>query len=183
VKKALKGAKKPKVEFLSVHLPKAVEGRTAKAADLAADGQLSAADKEIDAVLADAKADDGAKSQATDLRGAIEKHVKLLQSQAEALVKEREPELAIRLLDGVAKEFPSTDEGAHAKKRAEEIAADPKMKGELDASKAFERLKNTIRPLKKDKAKPAIEEFAKKYQGTRAAERAQFLLATARTKN
>jgi hypothetical protein len=182
VKKALKGAKKPKVEFLSVHLAKGVEGRAAKAADLAADGQLAAAGKEIDALLADAKADDGAKAQAGELRAAIEKHVKLLQDQAEALVKDREPELAIRLLDGVAKEFPSTEDGARAKKRSEEIAADPKTKAELDASKALERLKTTIRPLKKDKARPAIEEFAKKYEGTKAAERAKFLLASAKTK-
>jgi len=37
-------------------------------------------------------------------------------------------------------------------------------------------------PLKKDKARPAIEEFAKKYEGTKAAERAKFLLASAKTK-
>jgi hypothetical protein len=182
VKKALKGAKRPKVDFLSVRLPKPVEGRAAKAADLAGDGQLALAQKEIDAVLADDKSGDEAKGQANELRGAIEKHVKTLGEQAEKLVKDREPEQAIKLLDAVAKEFPSTEDGAHAKKRAEEIAADPKTKAEIDAAKALDRLKASIRPLKKDKAKPLIEEFAKKYEGTRAGERAKFLLSSASAK-
>lgn len=183
LKKALKGAKKPKVDFLAVHLPKAVEGRAAKAADLAGDGQLALAEKEIDAVLADEKSGDEPKAQANELRAAIEKHVKTLGEQAEKLVKSREPESAIRILEGVSKEFPSTEEGQHAKKRAEEIAADPKMKAEIDAAKALDRLKVSIRPLKKDKAKPMIEEFAKKYEGTRAGERAKFLLASASGKS
>jgi hypothetical protein len=165
-----------------VRLPKPVEGRAEKAAELAADGQLSAAQKEIDAVLADEKSGDEAKAQATELREAIGKQVKLLEDQAEKLVKDREPDLAIRVLDGLGKEFPSTEEGARARKRSEEIAADPKTKAELEAAKAFDRMKEAIKPLKKDKSKPKVEEFVKKYDGTKAGERAKYLLISMRGK-
>lgn len=182
VKKALKGAHKPKVEFLSVHLSKPVEGRAAKAADLAADGQLGLARKEIDAVLADEKAGDEAKAQATELRAAIEAKVKAEEGHVDKLVQDREPDLALKILDGIGKELASGEEGARAKKRADEISADPKMKTELEASKAYDRLKEAIRPLKKDKSKPKIEEFAKKYEGTRGGERAKYLLLGMRGK-
>ena len=182
VKKALKGAHKPKVEFLSVRLPKPVEGRAAKAADLAVDGQLGLARKEIEAVLADDKAGDEAKGQATELKTAIDAKVKALEGRVEKLVQNREPELALKVLDGIEKELGSGEEAARAKKRSDEIAADPKMKAELDASKAFDRLKEAIRPLKKDKSKPKIEEFAKKYEGTHAGERAKYLLLGMRGK-
>ncbi len=178
VKNALKGAKRPKVAFLAVRLPKPVEGRAAKAADLAGDGQLALAEKEIDAVLADDKSGDEAKAQANELREAIEKHVKALGEQAEKLVQDREPEQAIKLLEAVSKELPSTEDGARAKKRAEAIAADPKMKTEIDAEKAFDRLKTSIRPLKKEKSRSMVEEFAKKYEGTKAGEWAKYLLGS-----
>jgi hypothetical protein len=182
LKKALKGAKRPKADVLAVHLGAPVDAHASKAADLAADGQLAASGKEIDAILADEKAGEAEKKDATALKSAIDKQIQALEKQVDGLVKARDPENALRVLDALSKEFPSTDTGAKAKKRAEEINADPKMKAELDASKALARLKDQIRPLKKDKAKPKIEEFVKKYEGTRAAERAKFQLQTIKTK-
>lgn len=183
IKKALKGARHPKTEFLSVHLTAPVDGRVSKAADLAADGQLSGALKEIEGIAADEKATDAQKKDGTALKDAIDKHVKALAAQADKLAKARDPEQALKVFDALAKEFPSTDVGAGAKKRIDEINADPKMKAELDASRALDRLKDQIRPLKRDKAKPKIEEFIKKYEGTRAAERAKFQLQTIKSKN
>jgi hypothetical protein len=183
LKKALKGAKHPKTEFMSVHLTAPVDARVTKAADLAADGSLAGSLKEIDGISADEKATDVQKKDATTLKDAIDKQVKALGDQAEKLAKARDPEQAIKVLDALAKEFPSTDVGAKAKKRIDEINADPKMKAEIDASKALDRLKDQIRPLKRDKAKPKIEEFVKKYEGTRAAERAKFQLQTIKGKS
>ena len=100
----------------------------------------------------------------------------------ECFVKVRDFDRAIWVLDGVVKEFLSSEAGAKAKKRIDEINADPKMKAEIDAAKALERLKDQIRPLKRDKAKPKIEEFVKKYEGTKAAERAKFQLQTIKSK-
>ena len=71
----------------------------------------------------------------------------------------QDPGNAIKVLDGVAKELPSSETGAKARKRVEEINVDPKMQAELDAAKALDRLKDQIHPLKRDKAKPKIEEF------------------------
>jgi hypothetical protein len=182
IKKALKGAKHPKSDFLGLHFEPQVDARVSKAVDLAGDGQLSASIKEIESIGADAKATDAQKKDATTLKEAIDKHVKALTDQAEKFAKARDPERAIKVLDGIAKELSSSDEGATAKKRIDEIEADPKMKAELDASKALDRLKDQIRPLKRDKAKPKIEEFVKKYEGLRAAERAKYLLQTIKSK-
>jgi hypothetical protein len=182
IKKALKGAKRPKTDFLALHYAAEVDARVSKSVELAGDGELAAALKEADAVLADDKATEAQKKDATGLKDAIEKHVKALTDQAERLVKARDPDRAIRVLDGVAKELPSSEAGAKAKKRIDEINADPKMKAEIDAAKALERLKDQIRPLKRDKAKPKIEEFVKKYEGTKAAERAKFQLQTIKSK-
>jgi hypothetical protein len=183
IKKALKGAKHPKSDFLAVHFEPEVDARVAKAADLAGDGELMGALKEIDAILADEKASEVQKKDATALQEAVGKHVKALTDQAEKFVKARDPERALRVLDGVAKELPSSEAGANAKKRAEEINADPKMKAELEAAKALDRLKDQIRPLKRDKSKPKIEEFVKKYEGMRAGERAKYLLQTIKSKS
>jgi Glycogen debranching enzyme, glucanotransferase domain len=183
IKKALKGAKHPKTDFMAVHLSAPVDARVIKAADLAADGSLSGSLKEIEGISADEKATDAQRKDATTLKDAIDKHVKALADQAEKLAKARDPEQAIKVLDALTKEFPSTEVGAKAKKRIDEINADPKMKAEIDASKALDRLKEQIRPLKRDKAKPKIEEFVKKYEGTRAAERAKFQLQTIKAKS
>lgn len=183
IKKALKGAKHPKSDFMAVHLSAPVDARVSKAADLAADGSLASAQKEIDGVSGDEKATDAQKKDATTLKDAIDKHVKALGDQAEKLAKARDPEQALKVFDALAKEFPSTDVGTKAKKRIDEINADPKMKAEIEASKALDRLKDQIRPLKRDKARPKIEEFVKKYEGTRAAERAKFQLQSIKSKD
>jgi hypothetical protein len=176
VKKALKGAKKPKGEFLSVRIDGDEEARTAKARALALDGDLSGASKEIDAVLADAKSTDEQKQSATAIREEIDARLKLLATQAEGFVKTRDVDKAVFVLEAVKKALPSSEHGTAATKRLAEIAADEKLMKEVEAGKALERLKDQIRPLKKDKAKPKIEEFVKKHAGTRAAERASTLL-------
>ena len=182
IKKALKGAKRPKVDHLSVRVDGEVDKRVEKARALAADGELASALKEINAILADEKATDPQRTGATTLKDAIDAHGKLLASQAEALVKARDVGRAITVLESLSKEFSSSEIGAEAKKRIGEIGSDEKLKAELEAAKALERLKDQIRPLKKDKAKPKIEDFVKKYQGTRAADRAANLLKSGSSK-
>ena len=177
VKQALKGARRPKNEFLAVRFAEPVEG---KAAELARDGELVAARKEAGALLADAQASEAAKQGATAVQEAIAKQIQLLRDQADQLVKSRDPERALRVLEGLAKEFGSSEAGAAAKKRAGEIEGDPKLSAELEAGKGLERLKEQIRPLKKDKAVPKIEEFIRRHAGTKAADRAKYLLPGAK---
>jgi len=182
IKKALKGAKHPKADFLALRYAAESDPRVSKAADLAGDGDLASAYKEIDAILADPKATEEQRKDATAFKEAADKHVNALVIQAEKLVKARDPGNALKVLEGVAKELPDAEIGAKAKKRVEEIQADPKMKAELEAAKALDRLKDQIRPLKRDKAKPKIEEFVKRYEGTKAAERAKFQIQTIQSK-
>jgi len=176
VKKALKGAKRPKGDFLSVRVDGDDEARTAKARGLAEDGDLAGALKEVEAILADASSTDPQKQSATAIRDEIDSHLRLLAKQAEGFVKSRDVDKAVFVLEAVKKALPSSEFGADATKRLAEIAADEKLMKEVDAGKALARLKDQIRPLKKDKAKPKIEDFIKKYSGTRAAERAGTLL-------
>ncbi len=49
------------------------------------------------------------------------------------------------------------------------------MMAEAEASKAFERLRDSVKALSSDKAKGKYEEFAKKYAGTKAGERAKVM--------
>jgi len=176
VKKALKGAKRPKADFLALRHVAEGGSRVSKAVEFAGDGELAAACKEIDAILADEKASEEQKQGAKALQEAVDKHLNALVVQAEKFVKARDPGNALKVLEGIAKELPEAEVGAKTKRRVEEIRADPKMKSELEATKALERLKDLIRPLKRDKSKPKIEEFVKRYEGTRAAERAKFQL-------
>jgi hypothetical protein len=180
VKKTLKGAKKPKGDFLAVRIDGDEEARTAKARSLAEDGDLAGAMKEIDAILADANSSDAQKQSATAIRDEIDAHMKLLATQAEGFVKSRDVDKAVLVLEAVKKALPSSESGTAAAKRLAEIAADESLMKEVAAGKALQRLKDQIRPLKKDKAKPKIEEFVKKYSGTRAAERAGVLLKKAK---
>lgn len=176
IKKALKGAKRPKGDFLSVRIDGDEEARTSKARSLAQDGDLGGAVKEIDAILADPKSTDAQKQAAASDREQIDAHLKMLASQAEGFVKTRDVEKAVLVLEAIKKALPSADSATAAAKRLAQIAADEKLMKEVDAGKALLRLKDQIRPLKKDKAKPKIEDFIKKYEGTRAAERAAILL-------
>lgn len=182
IKKALKGAKRPKVDHLSVRMEGEVDKRVEKARDLAADGDLAPALKEIETILADPKSEEAQKKGATELKQAIEIHAQRLAAQAEKLLKAREVQRAVTVLEDVAAAMPGSEVGADAKKRLAAVASDEKLQAELDASKALDRLKDQIRPLKRDKAKPKIEEFIKKYQGTRAGDRAANLLKTTATK-
>lgn len=176
IKKALKGAKRPKGDFLGVRIDGDEEARTAKARSLAQDGDLGGAVKEIDAILADPASTDAQKESAGAIREKIDAHLTMLSAQAEGFVKTRDVEKAVLVLEGIKKALPASESATAATKRLAEIAADPKLTEEVEAGKALQRLKDQIRPLKKDKAKPKIEEFIKKYAGTRAAERAAVLL-------
>lgn len=176
IKKALKGAKKPKGDFLAVRIDGNEEARTAKARAFAEDGDLAGAVKEIDAILADAKSSEEQKAAAGSIREQIDAHLTLLAKQAEGFVKSRAVDQAVFVLEAVKKALPSSESATAATKRLAEIAADENLMKEVDAGKALARLKDQIRPLKKDKAKPKIEDFIKKYSGTRAAERAGVLL-------
>jgi hypothetical protein len=173
LKTVLKGAKKPAGGMLGVRTDFSVDARVAKAQKLATDGKLGDAMKELDAIQADAKSSDQQKSDAKSVRDAIDTHVGALTATAESLVKAKDVVRALAVLDAVAKEVAASEEGAKAKKRAEEIRADSKLMAELEAGKAFDRLRDSVKSLSTEKAKGKFDEFAKKHAGTKAGERAK----------
>lgn len=173
LKEALKGAKKPAGGMLGVRTDFAVDARVAKAQKLANDGKLADALKDLGAIDADAKSTEQQKTDAKSIRDAIDRHLEKLTATAENLVKGREVSRALLVLETLSKDAAATDAGAKAKKRIEEIKADSKLMAEVEAAKQFERLKEQVKALATDKAKGKYDEFAKKYAGTKAGERAK----------
>ena len=175
LKNILKGAKKPAGGMLGVKTDFTVEARVVKAQQLAANGDVADALKDIAAILADAKSTDQQKSDATAVRDAIVRHAENLSATAESLVKAKDLPKALLVFDTLSKELASIDAGVNAKKRVEAIRADKTLMAELDAAKAFDKLRDMVKPLSSDKAKGKYDDFAKKYSGTKAADRAKAL--------
>lgn len=173
LKDILKGAKKPAGGMLGVRTDFTVDARVAKAQKLASDGKINDALKDLAAIDADAKSTEQQKSDAKAVREAIDRHLGNLMTTAENLVKAKEVGRAMLVLETLAKDAATSDAGAKAKKRVDEIKADSKLMDELEAAKAFDRLKDQVKALSSDKAKGKYEEFAKKYAGTKAGERAK----------
>ena len=171
--KVLKGAKKPSGGMLGVKTGFQVDARVAKAQSLAADGKLADALRDLAAIEADAKATDAQKVDAKAVRDAIVRHAEGLAKTADSLAKAKDVARSLTVYDTLAKELAAIDAGIEAKKRADAIRADAGLMKELDAAKAFDKLKAAVKPLSTDKAKGKYAEFAKKYAGTKAGDRAK----------
>ncbi len=180
LKTVLKGAKKPAGGMLGVKTDFKVDARVAKAQSLAADGKLADALRELAAIDADAKSNDQQKSDAKAVRDAIDRHAAKLGSTAENLAKAKDVGRALLVYDTLAKELGAAEAGVDAKKKADAIRADSKLMAELEASKAYEKLQEQVKPLATDKRKGKYEEFAKKYAGTKAGDRAKAMARAAK---
>jgi hypothetical protein len=178
LKKALKGARRPKGGFLAVQLQTEAGAKLSKAEKLAADGELAAALKDIDATIADPKTTPEEQARATATKEALSKHVESLFTNAESLVKSREIARALTLLETLAKEFSGGELGTRAKTRREAITADTKLMVEVEAAKELDKIKAAIREIGLGKSRSKLEALGKKYPGTKAAERAKALLAS-----
>jgi hypothetical protein len=108
--------------------------------------------------------------------------VKAEEGHVDKLVQDREPDLALKILDGI-EGAASGEEGARAKKRADEISADPKMKTELEASKAYDRLtrKRSGRSRRTSRSRRS-RSSRRSTRAPAAAQRAKYLLLGMRGK-
>ena len=178
VKKLIQGAKRPKIDLFAVRYDpeEEIDSDVGKARDLAHDGRLSDASREIQSILSDENSGETARKQAAELEKVIAAKVAALTKRAEAHLKIGDIDLGIEILKSISKEFDDSENGKTADARLAEIGTDERIQAELEAAKAFERLKKQIRPLKPAKAKPKIEEFAEKHAGTRAGDRASMML-------
>lgn len=178
LKGVLKGAKKPAGGMFGVKTDFTVDARVAKAQTLASDGKVADALKEIAAIQNDAGTTEQQKSDAKAVEDAIVRHCEKLSATAEGFVKSKDVAKALLVFDGLAKELAAIEVGTNAKTRAADVRADEKLMNELEASKAFDKLRGQVGNLSTDKRKGKYEEFAKKYAGTKAGERAKTMART-----
>ncbi|MHC5049060.1 MAG: hypothetical protein ACYTGK_00435, partial [Planctomycetota bacterium] len=80
----------------------------------------------------------------------------------------------------IQKHLPGTEEAQAAATKMAELKADPNVKLELKASKSLDKLvqqkaKAGANDKKLDALRKRVEKFIKKYEGTKAAERAELL--------
>ncbi len=173
VEAALKGAKPRSSNFLAFAPTESASGRVAAQLKSIEQGKLGKAHAALLAFAADAKATEAEKTDAAALAGAIEAHVAALMSQAERFTKANDVLKSITIYDALAKEFGAAEPGADAKSKADEIRKDEKLAKELAAAEAFEKTRDSVAKLGTTKARDKWKDFAEKYKGTRAGERAR----------
>lgn len=173
IEAALKGAKPLPTSFLAFAPKAALEGRAAAQAKAIEQGKLAKAHAALTTLGADAKATEAEKTSATALLGEIDAHVAALVAAAERSTKNRDPQKAVAVYDALAKEFGPAPQGASAKSAADAIRKDPALAKELDAAEAFEKLRSSTAKLATAKRRDKFLEFADKWKGTKAGERAK----------
>ncbi|MBM3991709.1 MAG: hypothetical protein FJ298_11965 [Planctomycetes bacterium] len=180
VEAALKGAKPLPSGFLAFAPTSAPEGRVAEQAKAIEQGKLAKAHAALSAFGSDAKATEAEKTSASALLGELDAHVASLVAAAERSAKNREPRTAITVYDALAKEFGSAAQGASAKSAAEAIRKDAVLAKELDAAEAFEKLRASTAKLATAKRRDKLVDFAEKWKGTKAGERAKAMAKPAK---
>jgi hypothetical protein len=174
IEAALKDAKKPSEGgFLAVATSIAAEGPLAKAVEQALEGELAKALKQAQSLAADESADAAVREDASDLADEILAHAGMLNAQAEGFVERLDVVKAVLVYETVAKELKGFEPGDAAKERLAAIEKDEKLQAELEAQEAYEKVKQQSAKLSTSKKRKKFEQFAEKYAGTKAAEKAQ----------
>jgi len=153
----------------------AAAGPCCSIATLASDCAACARRRSSLAIAADAKSTDAEKTGAQALSAEITEHTKLLAEQGENYLKARDVLRGIEVYDLIAKEFSAQPQGAQAKARIDEIRKDPVLSKELAAAEAYQKLRDSTAKLSTSKQRDKLKDFADKYKGTKAADRASLL--------
>jgi hypothetical protein len=134
---------------------------------------FAGAKKALDAKLAaeNTSADDRAAAQ--EASNWIEKTAaRMLDSAADAR-KEGDGWAAAETLRKVAAQFKGLEAGDKAKASLDEIMKDKDLKREVEAGDAWAKLEERLGSLKPEQAAQGCRQFAKKWEGTRAAKKAE----------
>lgn len=173
IKEALKGARKPSEGGYLSFRPTVTETKAiAGALKYINDGKLGKALASAQAVAENESSDPSDVETATQLVGQIEAHADLILSQAQQALDAYNVVVAMEVYETIEKELKGTDRAKQAADALERIEDSDKLQEELAASKAFEKVKKSAGRLSTSKKKKKYEEFAKKYAGTRAADKA-----------
>jgi hypothetical protein len=173
IESALKGAKPRVGGALAIAARAEAQGRLAPIAQAMQQGQLAKALQSAKAIDADTKSTDAEKQGAAALTEEIKGHLKSLTGQAERYVSSKDVLRALEIYGLVAKELESFEEGTAAKGRIDAIRKDPALAKELDAAEAFAKLRESTAKLASSKRRDKFKEFAEKYRGTKAGDRAR----------
>lgn len=164
VAKTVKKAKKPDPRAaLAVAIADVSAPALAPAVAAAAGGDLAKAFTLAEASLQGPDAEAAAK-----VKKAVEAHVDLVLSQAQAMAQRKDVRAALDAFRLVEKSVAGTPLAATAAERREAVEKDPATAKELEAAEAFEKLLRKTARLSSSKAVDALREFATEFDGTRA---------------
>lgn len=170
---ALKGAKPRTGGPLALPVAKEYSGRLSGIAQSMAQGKLAKALQSAAAITADAKATEAERADAQELATTIEGHVKSLSDAAAKAAASKDVQRAVSLYEMISKEFGAHELGTNAKTSIDGIRKDPALAHELDAAEAFAKLRESTEKLASSKRKDKYREFAEKWPGTKAGDRAK----------
>jgi hypothetical protein len=146
--------------------------RLKAATDLGSAGKPAKALAAARAVAADEKAEAVDKVDAEHYAFEITGYLGELQKQIDELLAAKEVQRVVEALETLSKEFGATPEGKPFAEKLAAVKTDKSLSKELDAAKAYQKLQKDIAKLSASKAKVKQAEFAEKWKGTRAGERA-----------
>lgn len=173
VEEVLRGARKPAPGgYLAFEPSVPAEGALSAAVQATLAGELSRAYAQARRVADGANAAEADRENARTLIAELDQHVAELQKAAEGLITRLSLLQAIEVLERLQDSLKGTPAGDAARDRLRDIKRDERLSKELAAAEAFERLKVRSARLSTAKKRTAYEDFARKNEGTKAAERA-----------
>jgi len=182
VKDALKGARKPgKQDWLGFNADLGDEhaaaleasGELRELVELAREAELGKLFAGLEGFASDGDATLEAARGALAERAAA--HADLLAQQAERAVERLDVAVGVEVYGALSKQLSGSERGEKAAKRLKEIQADKRLTKELEAAEQLERTLKSAERLATSKKRKKLEDFADKYKGTRAGDRAAAL--------
>lgn len=121
-------------------------------------------------VAASSSADETTKADAEYVAERATKLAAGWMAQAAAQEKDRRYLAAKRIYAAIAAQFKGEEEGNAAAAKVKEIDGNKDIKKDIDAAEAFEKLEAAAKNMSPEQRKATLAAFAKKWDGTKAAE-------------
>lgn len=135
-------------------------------------GEYASAQKSLDGMLGGAALDDADRRSAEEATDWLKKRGASMLQSADADAQAGDYFSAAETLRRASALFKGLEPGDRAKASLDALMKDEGKKKEIDAGDAYGRTKDALKKAKPEQAAAAWRQFAKKYEGTRAGERA-----------
>jgi hypothetical protein len=136
-------------------------------------GDYAGARKALEAALAGTGLDEADRKAAEAALGWIDERGTKMLGKADAAAKAGDAHAAAATLRKAAESFKGLDTGAKADEALKVLLADKNAKREIDAGDTWEKAGAKLRSMKPEQAAAACRQIEKKYEGTKAAEKAK----------